>query len=105
MDFWSFAPPAAGRHAELLWSVLELVRSRGVLRSRERVLVGVSGGPDSTALTLLLSPLRMRPRFLAVALHIAHFDHQLRSRSEASEDRRFVEELSNRLQIPFVCGT
>jgi len=70
--------------------VLRFVRDRGAVRDGERVLVAVSGGPDSTALLLILARLRDR---LPMELAVAHFDHMLRSRREAAGDEAFVRAL------------
>lgn len=58
-----------------------------------RPLVMVSGGPDSVALLRVLLELRSRP----VVLHV---DHGLRG-EESREDARFVEQLCERLGVPF----
>lgn len=54
-----------------------------LFRRAGKVLVGVSGGPDSLACLLLLLELRARFGFEVVA---AHFDHQLRPDSAADLD-------------------
>lgn len=77
------------------------VRLRGVFRPHERVLVAVSGGPDSTALLLVLSRLR---EALGIELAAAHFDHMLRSREEALGDREFVEALTSVLGLALATG-
>jgi tRNA(Ile)-lysidine synthase len=65
-----------------------------------RVLVAVSGGPDSVALLHLLH--RLGPEW-GLVLGVAHFDHGLRG--EASrEDARFVAELAQALGLPFHGG-
>ncbi len=65
-----------------------------------RVLVAVSGGPDSVALLHLLH--RLGPEW-GLILGVAHFDHGLRG--EASrEDARFVAELAQALGLPFYGG-
>lgn len=62
-----------------------------------RLLVAVSGGPDSVALLHLLA--RLAPS-LGLSLGVAHFDHGLRG--EASrEDARFVARLAGELGFPF----
>lgn len=48
-----------------------------------RLVIGVSGGPDSVALLLALTELRQR---YDLELHVAHFDHALRSDSAADAD-------------------
>src|SRR2546428_3741735 len=71
--------------------IAEFIRQRAVLRDRERVVVAVSGGPDSTALLVLLSRLRSR---LGIHIAVAHFDHMLRGRSAATGDTAFVADLA-----------
>ena len=81
--------------------VLEFIQTHDIMRSSERALVAVSGGPDSTTLLLILA--RLRPH-LDVDLAVAHFDHMLRSRKEAAEDQAFVRALADALGLPAVCG-
>jgi tRNA(Ile)-lysidine synthase len=104
VDFFDYAPPPAGKPAELFWSFMDFVRTRALLRPGERVLIGISGGADSTALALLLSPLRLPEGFLGLGLHLAHFNHQLRTESEAEADIRFVRTLAERLNVPISHG-
>ena len=61
-----------------------------------RLLVGVSGGSDSVALTLLLRDLSAHGGFSVVAL--AHVDHQLRP--TAGRDAQFCRDLATRLSLP-----
>ncbi len=64
------------------------------------VLVGVSGGPDSVALTRSLAHLKGDgPGRLVVA----HFEHGWRPEAQLG-DRQFVEELAAKLDLPFVSG-
>ena len=65
---------------------------------QEKILVGVSGGPDSVALLYLLSKHKKK---LKCSLHVAHLDHGLRGKA-AEEDAKFVKALSKKLKIPFV---
>lgn len=81
--------------------VRRYIESRNVLRLGERVVVGVSAGPDSTALLLVLGRIAAR---LHIHLAAAHFDHHLRSRKEARADREFAESLCGRLDIELTCG-
>ncbi len=65
-----------------------------------RVLVAVSGGPDSVALLHLLHRVRQE---WGLHLGVAHFDHGLRG--EASrEDSRFVSDLARNLELPIYTG-
>ncbi len=81
--------------------VLDLIRACGVLQQGERVLVAVSGGPDSTALLLILSRLQGE---LGLGLTAGHFDHMLRSREEAVADERFVTALASWLDVQVMTG-
>jgi len=61
----------------------------------DRVLVGVSGGPDSVALVHLLAGLKDT---LRVRLSVVHVDHSLRP--DSARDAAFVEELARQLGLP-----
>ncbi len=63
-------------------------------------VVAVSGGPDSVALLLGLVALRSR---LGINLHVAHYNHNLRSNS--SDDAEFVTQLTRKIGIPSTIGT
>ena len=63
----------------------------------DRVLVAVSGGPDSVALLYLLYDLREE---LELRLEVAHLQHGIRG-TEAQEDARFVAGLAAKLGLPF----
>jgi tRNA(Ile)-lysidine synthase len=67
-----------------------------MIRSGERVLVAVSGGPDSVALTHALVELTATEEF---ELRLAHLNHQLREEGDA--DEAFCEDLAERLELPF----
>jgi tRNA(Ile)-lysidine synthase len=66
----------------------------------DRVLVAVSGGPDSTALLTLF---RRAARRLDVGLHVAHLDHGWRGRGSA-RDAEFVRRLALRMGLPVTIG-
>ncbi len=61
-----------------------------------KVLVGVSGGPDSVCLLHILDQLKGS---LGVRLHVAHLNHMLRG-VESDVDASYVNELSDALGIP-----
>lgn len=81
--------------------VLRFVRQEGVFPAGARVVLGVSGGPDSTALAVILTRLR---EGLGIQPAIAHFDHRLRSRREAAEDARYVRRLAGGLGLAVSFG-
>jgi len=86
-------PAAAGGLPE--W-VLSYARREGLFTTGGRVLVAVSGGPDSVALLHLL--VRLVPQ-LGLTLGVAHFDHGLRG-EDSRGDADFVADLARRLGLP-----
>ena len=60
------------------------------------LVVGASGGPDSTALLRCLH--RLRPDF-SLRLHVAHLNHDFRG-AEADHDAAFVQRLADGLGLP-----
>ena len=81
--------------SELSAQVRQTIRSARLLRSGERVLIGVSGGADSVALLHLLVRFQDAWRLRVAVVHV---DHQLRP--ESAQDAAFVEELARRLKVP-----
>lgn len=81
--------------------VLRAQRAFRLWQPGEKVLVGVSGGPDSSALLGALAelPLPERPLLLA-----AHFDHGLRGPAAAAQDAAAAGELARRLGVPLLTG-
>lgn len=63
----------------------------------ERILVAVSGGPDSVCLLDVLQE-------LGLPLVVAHFDHQTRN-GESTRDAEFVCNLSNSMGLHFCLAT
>jgi tRNA(Ile)-lysidine synthase len=77
--------------------VQETLNKFEILSPGDRVLVAVSGGPDSVALLHVLYDLREE---MELRLEVAHLQHGIRG-AEAQEDARFVEELAGKLGLPF----
>jgi len=63
---------------------------------KSRLVVAVSGGPDSVCLLHILTRLR---EALGIELYAAHLDHQLRG-AESESDAEYVAELTQSLGIP-----
>ncbi|MFW5635507.1 MAG: tRNA lysidine(34) synthetase TilS [Thermodesulfobacteriota bacterium] len=77
--------------------VIRTVHRHRMFAPGDRVLCGVSGGPDSVALVHVLH--RLAPHF-SIHLGIAHLNHQLRGKN-AEADARFVKDLARTLNIAF----
>ncbi len=82
----------------LLKKVHNTLVAQRMLEPGDRILVAVSGGPDSLALCHLLHRLRHSHK---VELIVAHVHHGLRG-SEADADASFVHDLGNQLELPVV---
>jgi len=80
----------------LLVVVEATIRQHDMLDEADTVVVGVSGGPDSTA--LLHTLVRLSPRW-SLQLVVAHLNHKLRG-SAADQDAVFVAGLAASLGIP-----
>jgi tRNA(Ile)-lysidine synthase len=90
-------PALAG---DLLEAVLVYAQREQLFTSGDRVLVAVSGGPDSVALLHLLMRLRLD---LSLELGVAHYNHGLRG-EDSRGDAEFVSGLAQRLGLPYHLG-
>jgi tRNA(Ile)-lysidine synthase len=81
--------------------VLSYIREKNLVSRGEKLVVAVSGGPDSVCLLYILSGLEQE---LGIELHIAHLNHQLRG-AASDADARYVAGLSRRLKIPATIGS
>jgi tRNA(Ile)-lysidine synthase len=79
----------------------EHLREIRFFKSRQKILIACSGGPDSVALFHLLRALSTKYLW---ELGLAHFNHQLRP-VDAKKDERFVKDLARKCRVPFFCGS
>ncbi len=82
---------------ETLKKVRYTISRYQMIRSGDRIVVGVSGGPDSVCLLDMLNKLR---NDLKIELIVAHFDHGFRP-DEDGDETRLVESLAMSLDLPF----
>ncbi|MCK4273940.1 MAG: tRNA lysidine(34) synthetase TilS [Dehalococcoidales bacterium] len=76
--------------------VLRFIKKHRLVTGGEKLIVAVSGGPDSVCLLHILSKLQKE---LGIELHVAHLNHQLRG-AESDADAACVADLAHRLGIP-----
>ena len=76
--------------------VLRFIKERRLVLPWQKLVVAVSGGPDSVCLLHILWKLRQE---LDIELHIAHLNHQLRG-AESDADADYVAGLASKLGIP-----
>lgn len=82
---------------DLRQHVREMITRNQLLHRGDRVLVAVSGGPDSVALLHVLVGLK---DVLGLVLSVVHLDHRLRA--DSAGDAAFVEGLGRQLKVPVV---
>lgn len=76
--------------------VREFISSEGMLRPDEKVVIAVSGGPDSVAMLRLIYDFSREK----AGLHVAHLNHMLRG-EESDGDELFVKELASAHSLGF----
>lgn len=81
----------------LISKVRNTIEKYRLLEEGDRVVVAVSGGPDSVFLLHVLNELR---KGLNLTLIVAHMDHGIRG-VESKRDCRFVRDLAGQLGLPF----
>ncbi|MBN2302241.1 MAG: tRNA lysidine(34) synthetase TilS [Lentisphaerae bacterium] len=74
----------------MLRQIQAVITTQKLINSGERVLVAVSGGPDSVALLCILNELAPK---LGITLTVAHLNHAIRGKT-ADEDAVFVRQLA-----------
>lgn len=80
--------------------VQKIIAAQGLIRSGEKILAAVSGGPDSVALLHVLAAVSGQFAALLVA---AYVDHGLRP-EEIAREAELVEEQAGLLRIPYRFG-
>jgi tRNA(Ile)-lysidine synthase len=88
--------PKNNINADLKERVLQYIQLNHLINPSRKVLVAVSGGPDSVCLLHVLHQLR---EVLGIRLHVAHLNHQLRG-EESDRDAEYVSDLAKKLDIP-----
>lgn len=81
----------------LLEKVKKTITKYSMLNKGDRVVVAVSGGPDSVALLYLLEEIKKE---YDLKLFIAHLNHKLRGK-ESDYDQEFVFNLASKLGLKF----
>ncbi|WP_138203410.1 tRNA lysidine(34) synthetase TilS [Haloimpatiens lingqiaonensis] len=81
----------------MLQKVLNTIREYQMFHKGDKVIVAVSGGPDSMCLLHMLYLLR---EDLGIEIAAAHLNHCLRG-EEADNDERYVEEYCKKINVEF----
>jgi len=81
-------------------TIEETISRNRMLDKGDRVLVALSGGPDSVCLLQVLVGLRSK---FSLDLSVAHFDHKLRA--ESSEDEEFAEKTAKHKGLAYISSS
>ncbi len=81
---------------KILFKVKQFIESNNLLKNGDRVLLAVSGGPDSM---VLLDIMQNLSKIMDFEIGVAHINHQIRP--DSHKDLLFVENLCKKLNIPF----
>ncbi|MCP4253151.1 MAG: tRNA lysidine(34) synthetase TilS [Candidatus Scalindua sp.] len=85
---------------QLRKQVAGVIREYNLFSANDRVLIGVSGGPDSVALlSLTYNTSRNNPPYSEI--FIAHLNHSIRDR-ESDEDEQYVTALAEKYGAPLI---
>ncbi len=76
--------------------VLNTIKKYNLIKANDKIVLGVSGGPDSLFMLNILNNLKEQLNFKIV---VAHINHMIRE--EAKEEEKFVEEFCTKLGIQF----
>jgi tRNA(Ile)-lysidine synthase len=82
----------------MLKTLANEILSARLFEKDDKIVVGVSGGPDSMALLHLLLELNQKLDW-KLRLHVAHVNHSLRG-EESEEDAAFVQAAADSLALP-----
>ena len=78
--------------------VLETIKKYNLIEDGDRVIVGVSGGPDSISLLNILNRFKNN-KILNFEIIAVHINHQIRE--EANDDEEYVKDYCEKNQIKF----
>jgi len=85
---------------QLRKQVAGVIREHNLFSANDRILLGVSGGPDSVALlSLIYNTSRTDPPYSEI--FVAHLNHSIRGR-ESDEDEQFVTALAGKYGVPLI---
>ncbi len=76
--------------------VLNTINKYNMINNGDKVVIGVSGGPDSMTLLNILNNLKEK---LNIEIYVAHINHMIRK--EADEETKYVKEFCEKINVEF----
>ena len=77
---------------------LDTIKNNNLINSRDKIVVGVSGGPDSLTLLTLLNKYKSKFNYEIIVAHVNHL-----IRKDSTDDEQFVENYCKKNGIKFYC--
>ena len=76
--------------------VLSTIKKYNMIKDGDKVVIGVSGGPDSITLLNVLNKFKEK---LNIKIYVAHINHSIRK--EADEETEYVREFCKKIDVEF----
>ena len=76
--------------------VIETIRKYSLIEDGDKIVLGVSGGPDSISMLNILKEVK-EEQIIKFEIYVAHINHMIRE--EAIDDEKYVEDYCNRNNI------
>ena len=77
---------------------LDTIKNNNLINSGDKIVVGVSGGPDSLTLLTLLNKYKSKFNYEIIVAHVNHL-----IRKDSTDDEQFVENYCKKNEIKFYC--
>lgn len=78
--------------------VLNTIKKYNLIEDGDKIVLGVSGGPDSLAMLTILNEIR-NEKLINFSIFVAHINHMIRD--EANEEEEFVRKICEKNKIEF----
>lgn len=78
----------------MLEEVLKTIRKYNLIEKGDKIVIGVSGGPDSICLLYVLNLLKEE---IGIKIYVAHINHMIRD--EADEETKYVEDFCKKIGV------
>ena len=80
--------------------VLETIKKYNLIENGDKLVLGVSGGPDSISMLKILKDIRNDKNLhMEFDIIVAHVNHMIRE--EAKDDENFVKDFCKKIDVPF----
>lgn len=80
---------------KLINKVIKTILKYNLINENDKIVVAVSGGPDSMCLLHILNTLKDKFKY---SIYVAHVNHMIRE--EADEETKYVQQFCKNLEIP-----